>query len=114
MIELRINEKNQCYLDGFMRSDTGSLVLIDETLVHPTGKWLHAAITFDHGAMTTYFNGEKELSGRLGYAETIINPGGEVSLGARMNQRSWFNGFIKTLKVSHTVLDPKDFIQLAD
>lgn len=114
MIELRLNKENQCYLDGFMRSDTGSLVLIDETLVHLTGKWLHAAITFNHGSMTTYFSGKKELNGELGYAETIINPHGKVSIGGRMNHRNWFNGYIKTLRVSHAVLDPEFFIQLKD
>lgn len=89
-------------------------MLIDVTMVHPTGKWLHAAITFDHGSTCTYFNGKKELAGELGYAETIINPVGMVSIGDRMNHRSWFNGYIKTLKVSHAVLDPDDFLKLAD
>jgi len=114
MIELRINEENQCYLDGFLRSDTGSLVLIDENLVHPTDRWLHAAVTFEDGVMTTYFSGKKELSGTLGYAQTIINPVGKVAIGGRMNHVAWFNGYIKTLKVSHTALDPQDFIQLAN
>ncbi len=114
MIELRINENNQCYLDGFLRTDTMSLVLIDENLVHPTDQWNHAAVTYENGVMTTWFNGEKELSGQLSYAEVMINPVGKVSIGGRMNHRSWFNGLIKTLKVTHKVLDPDKFIQLPD
>jgi len=111
MIELRINENNQCYLDGFMLTDTAQLTLIDENLVHPTDQWHHAAITFKNGVMTTWFNGEKELSGQVGYAETIINPIGKVAIGGRMDHRNWFNGYIKTLKVTHKVLDPEEFMQ---
>ncbi len=112
MIELRINENNQCYLDGFLRTDTMSLVLIDENLVHPTDQWNHAAVTFENGVMTTWFNGEKELSGQLRYDETMINPIGKVAIGGRMNHRSWFNGYIKSLKVTHEVLSPDEFIQV--
>ena len=114
MIELRINENNQCYLDGFLHTDTMSLVLIDENLVHPTDQWNHAAVTFENGVMTTWFNGEKELSGQLGYAETMINPIGKVAIGGRMDHRSWFNGYIKTLKVTHKALSPEKFIQVPD
>ncbi len=114
MIELRINENNQCYLDGFMLTDTTHLTLIDEKLVHPTKQWNHAAVTFEKGVMTTWFNGEQELSGQLGYAETLINPIGKVAIGGRMDHRSWFSGYIKTLKVTHEVLSPDEFIQLSD
>jgi hypothetical protein len=112
MIELRINENNQCYLDGFLHTDSMSLVLIDENLVHPTEQWNHAAVTFENGVMTTWFNGEKELSGQLGYAETLINPLGKVAIGGRMDHRNWFNGYIKTLKVTHEVLTPDEFLQV--
>ncbi len=112
MIELRINEENQCYLDGFMHTDTMSLVLIDDHLLHPTNQWLHAAITYEDGVLTTYVDGVKELSGAITYAETMINPVGKLAIGGRMNHVNWFNGCIKTLRVTHSSLDPKDFIQL--
>ncbi|MGW8315249.1 MAG: LamG-like jellyroll fold domain-containing protein, partial [Bacteroidales bacterium] len=79
MIELRINEQNRCYLDAFIKTDTSDLVLIDESLTHPTEEWLHAAVVFDQGLMTTYFNGVKELAGRVGYDRQIINPVGKVA-----------------------------------
>ena len=69
MIELRIDANNQCYMDGFMKTDSGSLALIDETLVHPTEVWQHVAITYKDSTLTTYFNGTKELSGTLHYSE---------------------------------------------
>ncbi len=114
MIELRINEDNQCYLDGFMNTDTMSLVLMDKNQLYPTDQWLHAAVTYEKGVMTTYMNGKKQLSGWVSCADTLINPVGKVAIGGRMNHVSWFNGFIKTLKVSHSVLDPSDFIRTAD
>lgn len=109
MIELRLNEKNQCYLDAFLKTDTEDLVLIDENLVHPTEKWLHAAVVYENGVMTTYINGKKELSGEVSFGETLINPVGKVSLGGRMNHVSWFRGEIKSLKVTHRALDPEEF-----
>jgi len=114
MIELRVNDRNECYLDGYMQTDTMDLVLIDEEQVHPTGKWLHAAVTYDDGVMTTYMNGIRQLSGHITCADTIINPTGKVAIGGRMNHVSWFNGYIKTLKVTQASLDPSDFIQLPD
>jgi hypothetical protein len=112
MIELRINEQNRCYLDAFIKTDTSDLVLIDETLTHPTEEWLHAAVVFDQGSMTTYFNGVKELSGRVGYAEQIINPAGKVAVGGRMDRRNWYRGMVKTIRVTPRVLDPGEFMTI--
>lgn len=112
MIELRINEQNMCYLDGFLKTDTSDLVLIDETLVHPTETWIHAAVTYQNNTLTTYINGQKQLSGEIGYEKAFINSTGKVSIGGRMNKVSWFKGLIKTLKVSNKALDPEDFIKL--
>jgi len=109
MIELRVNEKNQCYLDGFLRTDTGSLTLIDENLVRPTNEWLHAAVTYKNGVFTTYINKEKQLTGEIGFANAIINPNSKVAIGGRMNKVSWFNGLIKELKVTPAVLEPERF-----
>ncbi|MFO7668606.1 MAG: LamG-like jellyroll fold domain-containing protein [Bacteroidales bacterium] len=110
MIELRINADNQCYLDGFINTDSDNLTLIDETLVHPTEVWQHVAITYKDSTFTTYFNGIKELSGTLHYTDAIVNTHGKTSLGGRMNHVSFYAGLIKTLKVTHTCLEPEDFI----
>ena len=112
MIELRINEQNQCYLDAFLKTDTSDLVLIDENLVHPTEQWLHAAVVFEEGVMTTYFNGIRELRGEIGYEAALINPVGQVAIGGRMDHRNWYSGIIKSLKVTPRALDPEDFIKL--
>lgn len=114
MIELRVDANNQCYMDGFMKTDVGSLPLIDETLVHPTEVWQHVAVTFKDGTFTTYFNGVEELSGTIHYATTIINTLGKTSLGARMNEVKFYSGMLKTLKVTHARLAPEDFTFIHD
>ena len=110
MIELRIDANNQCYMDGFVKTDAGSLALIDETLVHSTEVWQHVAITYKDSTLTTYFNGTKELSGTLHYSKAIVNTLGKTSLGGRMNDVAFYAGLMKTLKVTHTCLEPENFI----
>lgn len=110
MVELRVNEENQCYLDAFLNTDTSSLALIDPKLVHSTEEWLHAAVTYKNNTLTTYVNGEKQLSGSIGYKDAFINPTGKVAIGGRMNKVDYFRGLIKTLKVSKVALEPVDFI----
>jgi len=110
MIELRVDANNQCYMDGYMKTDAESLALIDDTLVHATEMWQHVAITYKDSTFTTYFNGTKELSGTLHYDSTIVNTIGKTSLGGRMNDVAFYDGLLKTLKVTHACLDPEDFI----
>jgi hypothetical protein len=97
-------------MDGFIKTDSESLALIDENLVHPTEVWQHVAITYKDSTFTTYFNGVQELSGTLRYAESIVNPTGQTSLGGRMNHVAFYAGLMKTLKVSHACLAPEAFI----
>jgi len=114
MIELRIDENNMCYMDGFMKTDAASLALKDETLVHPTGIWQHVAITYKDSTLTTFFNGIEELNGTLHYEKVILNPTGKTSIGARMNEVKFYSGLIKTLKVTHARLAPEDFTFIHD
>lgn len=114
MMELRVNKNNECYLDGFIKTDFENLTLIDEALVHTTEVWHHAAITYSDSIFTTYFDGVKELSGIIKYTDEIVNPEGKTSLGARMNNRSYYKGLMKAFKVTHAVLDPNDFISPED
>ena len=110
MIELRVNENDECYMDGFINTDAESLALIDETLLHSTEVWQHVAITYKDSILTTYFNGTKELSGIVRYDSAIVNPIGKTSLGGRMNHVAFFAGIMKTLKVSHACLTPQEFM----
>ncbi|MGD8781481.1 MAG: LamG domain-containing protein [Ignavibacteria bacterium] len=107
LIELRLTEGNQWYLDTFIKSDTSSLTLVRETALHKVGEWHHAVLVYENGVMTHYVNGKKELSGKINYLP-ITNA--FTSIGTRMDQRSWFKGVIALLKVTHKALSPEDFI----
>lgn len=110
MMELRITEENLWYLDGFMNTDNANLTLIDASFTHPTSQWMHAAVTYGNGVFKTYVNGTEELSDNVTYASEIVAPDAKTSLGARMNQRNWYRGIIKTFKVTQRVLTPEEFL----
>lgn len=109
MMELRLNASNQIYLDGFMNTDNAKLTLIDEKLLHASGVWNHIAITYANDTLTTWFNGKKELQGRVSYSKAILNATGKTSLGARMDDRTYFKGMIKAIKVTRSKVSPDQF-----
>ena len=110
MIELRITDENLWYLDGFMNTDNASLTLIDASLTHPVNQWMHAAVTYQNSIFKTWVNGIEELSGNVTYVSDIVAQDAKTSLGARMNQKNWYRGIIRTLKVTHRVLEPDEFL----
>ncbi|MBN2410211.1 T9SS type A sorting domain-containing protein [candidate division KSB1 bacterium] len=107
LIELRLSEDHQWYLDTFINSDLSSKTLALETAVHPVGEWYHAALVYENRLMIHYVNGIEELSGEVDYLPIT---GAYTSLGTRMNKRSWFKGAIRTLKVTHKALSPDEFL----
>ncbi len=112
MMEIRVNNNDEWYLDGFMKTDMDDLTLIDDAKTHPTNDWMHAAITYSNNKFTTYVNGEEELSDRVGYSNLIVKTVGQTSIGARMNEQNWYCGLIKTIKITHAALLPDDFIKI--
>lgn len=114
MIELRVNAQNMCYMDAYLNTDLGGIPLMDSTLLHHTNKWQHIAVTYQDSVLSTYFNGKKELNGKIGYHQTVINPKGKVSIGGRMNHKHYFQGQIKALKVSKRALEPAEFMRAQD
>jgi len=112
MIELRLTQKNEWYLDGYMLTDAGERTLVNKTLTHPVGEWFHAALTYKNNTFKTYVNGILETSGRVNFTEKLINKVGKVSIGGRMDQRNYYCGLIKTLKITHKALEPHQFIHV--
>lgn len=112
MIELRTTPGNQCYLDGFLLTDNDKLALIDSSLIHSSQIWHHAALTYKEGILKTYMDGIEELSGSVAFKDHILGKEGQTCLGARMDQRNWFTGLIRTLKVTHKALDPSEFLEI--
>lgn len=109
-IELRLNNKNQWYLDAYIKSEVSQLTLIDPSKVHPIGQWAHAAITFKDREFSSYVNGVKEVSGQVGYLPIAANA--HTSIGARMNRVHWFKGDIAQVRISHRALDATDFLKV--
>jgi hypothetical protein len=112
LMELRLNQKNEWWLDGFMLTDRGELTLVNETLTHPIGEWEHAAITYKNNTFRTFINGVEELNGQIGFFKRIINEKGKTSIGARMDKRNYYCGLIKTLKITRKALEPHQFIHI--
>jgi hypothetical protein len=112
LIELRVTPENVWYLDGYMQTDAGEKTLVNKTLTHPLGGWCHAAVTYKDKIFKTFVNGIQELSGTVTYTEKLINKIGKTSIGGRMDNRNYYIGLVKTLKITRKALEPKDFIKL--
>jgi hypothetical protein len=110
MVELRLTQSNEWYLDGYMLTDKGERTLQNKTLTHPIGEWYHAALTYKDNTFKTFVNGIEEVSGSVSFDKVLVNKIGKVSLGGRMDQRNYYCGLIKTLKITRKALEPKDFI----
>ncbi len=110
MIELRLTQNNEWYLDGFMLTDAGELTLADSNLTHPVGDWFHIALTYKDDTFKTFVNGIQEESGLVTFKKELVNETGKTSIGGRMDQRNYYCGLIKTLKITRAALEPKDFL----
>ena len=109
-MELRLDDQHQWYLDAFLMSEEGRQTLIDSGLVHPVGRWHHAAITYRDGHFATWVNGRKELEAEVRYLP--IPADARMSIGARLNRVHWFAGEIAALRVTHAALEPERFALL--
>lgn len=109
-VELRLNDKNQWYLDAYIKSEKSQLTLIDATKVHPIGQWAHAAVTYKNREFVSYVNGIKELNGQVDYLPIAANA--KTSIGARMNLVHWYNGDIAQVRISQRALNPMEFLSV--
>jgi hypothetical protein len=107
LIELRMTEDSQWYLDAFIKSGDSSKTLIDKSLLHPAGEWYHVALVVDDGKMDTFVAGKHELEGRVEFSPF---KSGRTSIGARMNKVSWFKGAIAKIEITSKCLTPSEFI----
>jgi hypothetical protein len=106
LIETRVTEDKQWYLDAFIKSGDSSKALIDKNLVHSTGEWHHIAFVVDNGKMDTYVAGKHELEGKVQFSPF---KGGQTSIGVRMNRVYWFKGAIAKIRITPRSLKPSEF-----
>lgn len=106
LLEIRALDGNW-YFDVFVASNGNKLALAHEELLHPLGQWYHVALVVSKNSLSTYVNGNLELS-----EPYIYNPisGGKSSIGVRLNNRSWFKGCVYKVRISSKVLQPNQFM----
>lgn len=106
LLETRVTDDGQWYLDTYIRSGSSQKALIDENLLHPAGKWYHVALVVDDGRMVNYINGKQELEATIVFAP--INSG-KTSIGVRQNKVSWYKGAIYKIVITPEALKPEQF-----
>jgi hypothetical protein len=107
MLETRLTEDNQWYLDAYIKSGDSSKALIDKNKLHPAGEWCHIAFVVDDGKMDTYVAGKHELEGRVVPFSPFQR--GRTSIGVRMNKVYWFKGAIARIRITPKSLTPSEF-----
>lgn len=108
LVELRLTEKSNWFLDTYISSDSSNLTLYAEKFIHPVNGWYHAALVYGNGIARHYVNGVEEMSGPV---EFIPIENGNVSIGMRMNHRSYFKGEIKFIRMTNRALRPDEFVE---
>jgi len=109
LIETRLTEDNQWYLDTFIASGETNQTLIDKQLLHPVGEWYNAALVFDGKEMCHYVNGIRELSAVL--PSFTPHRKGKTSIGVRINRLYWFKGAIRKARFTRRALTPDEFMK---
>ncbi|MEN3323165.1 LamG domain-containing protein [Mariniflexile soesokkakense] len=109
LLEIRAIDGNW-YFDGFVASGEHKLALIDEELIHPLGQWYHVALVVTKNSLSTYVNGNLELTEPFSFNNPIET--GQSSVGVRLNKRSWFKGHIYKIRVTSKQLKPEHFMTL--
>ena len=104
LMETRVRDQ-QWSLDTFLFQDAGhKLTLLDRARLHPTDRWYRVALVYDGTKMSSYVNGELELSGDV---EFVPMTAGRTSLGVRQNRVSWFKGEIADVRFTPAALPPE-------
>ncbi len=101
LIETRSTPEGNFYLDTFLLSGTAQLTLANENSLHPEAEFYWVALTYDGQTMRHYVRGVEEASGEVAFMPLTD---GQTSIGARLNQVSWFKGCIREVRLSAQAL----------
>ncbi|MCX6136625.1 MAG: DUF6250 domain-containing protein [Ignavibacteriales bacterium] len=107
LIELRLSGPNRWFVDTHIRADSARLTCLAEKFPHPVDEWYHAALVYRNGKAAHFVNGQEEMSGSIDY---IPVDSASVALGMRMNQKSFFKGAIRTVRLTRRALVPSEFL----
>ena len=108
LIEIRVVE-NSWYLDAFMIGAGYRATMMVPDKLFPTGRWYHAAATYDGQFFRSFVNGELQMEMATPFTAQTA---GRASVGARMNKVTYFKGAIHQARFTHEALPAKAFIRL--
>jgi hypothetical protein len=108
LIETRLTEDDEWYLDTYVHTRKGGKALYDPAKTHPVGKWYSASLVYDGREMRHYVNGVEEMSGAVDFA---LLGEGRTSIGVRMNRVFWFKGAIHEVRFTRRALQGQEFLQ---
>ncbi len=107
-IEISPSDSNQWYLDTYIKSSAGNKNLYKPARTHLAGQWYNATVVYDGQEMQHYVNGAKEASAQLQFSPLSE---GKTSIGAKLDQKTWFKGAIRTVRITQGVLKPEEFLK---
>ncbi|MDD2840715.1 MAG: LamG domain-containing protein, partial [Rickettsiales bacterium] len=104
---LRITLTADGYLEGVVQEDWGSDYKATYSSVIPSGIWHHAAIVFEEGTLTLYYNGI-EVANVLNEENQTATTTTNLYIGHHPNPANYFNGSIDEVKVWERALSPTE------
>ncbi len=107
LIELRLTEANEWFVDTHIRADSSSLTCLAKDFPHPVGRWYHVAFVYEKGEGKHYVNGVREMGGLVPY---IPVENADISLGMRMNRKWFFKGAMRSVCLTPRALGPGEFV----
>ena len=108
LIETRLTETGQWYLDTYIKSAKDDHTLVDSTKTHPAERWYNATLIYDGQKMRHYVNGVEEMSAGLDF-DPLKH--GKTSIGVRINRVYWFKGAIGKIRFSRRVLGREELLR---
>jgi hypothetical protein len=111
LIETRLNDRDEWFLDTFIKCGQSERTLQSKETLHPLGKWYHVALVYDGREMRHFVDGIQEMAGAVDYTPMA---GGQTSIGCRLNRVFWFKGAVSIVRVTHTALQPRAFLRLKE
>ncbi len=108
LIETRLTETGQWYLDTYIKCAKDDHTLVDSTKTHPLGQWYNATLVYDGQMMRHYVNGTEEMSAGLDFDPL---KDGKTSIGVRINKVHWFKGTVRKIRFTPMVLEPEQLLR---
>ncbi len=99
LLETRQGPAGTWYADTYVEVGGVSRILADPQALHRCGEWHQLTLICDGQTVRQFVNDRLEVSSPLKFAP--LGPG-RVSLGARLNRVSWFNGAIRKITFSRS------------